>query len=112
MDQMAIAIPSFVPSEAGTAALLSSLRRYVSDFDESSGHSRMCVKVDIEPGATGFSNLNLSCGEPLPNVIWLLPGKMTEAPCAADLIVQILSERLGERAMGAPSARSRLGATE
>lgn len=93
-DQVAVPAPSFVPREENITDVLAALRKYLPDVDDSAVRGRACVKVDVEPNTYGFSNLNLGCGELLPNVFWLLPGKMTEAPCAADIMVRVLSERL------------------
>jgi hypothetical protein len=93
-DQVAVHTPSFEAQPECVESVLKSLKHFVPSVDTSLGRGRACVKVDMEPHAPGFSNLNLVCGEPLPNVFSILPGKMTEAPYAADILSQIVCQRL------------------
>lgn len=56
-----------------------------------------CIKVDFERTGTQQSagrSVNVFYREELPGHIWVLPGKMTEAPYIADEILRIIEKRL------------------
>jgi hypothetical protein len=98
--------PSVDALAENVEAVKTALRRLVPGADLSRCYGRACVKVDIEPTATGFANLNIAFAEPVPNCFWVFPGKMTEAPFAADAVVRALTPRLVARypamAVGSP----------
>jgi hypothetical protein len=56
-----------------------------------------CTKVDVTTRAESIPakrSLNTFFKEELPGHIWILPGKMTEAPFVVDQVVQELCNRL------------------
>lgn len=95
-DQEELAAPSFEPLEANVRRATEALQCLVRDIDLSHLHPRACVKVDMDPGRAaivdrlGFAppQLNISYGEIAADVFWVLPGKMTEAPFAADVLIR------------------------
>jgi|GEM_PF-590518 len=92
------------------------LSRLIRDVTFEDAHGRCCVKVDMDPGkqavsdALGFAppQLNFSCGEPQRNHIWVLPGKMTEAPYLADFLTSYFFQqhRLGNLISAAGDSNS------
>ena len=94
-DQERVTDASFDPIDANIEAIKVALLRLMPRADLTRGYGRACLKVDIDPCATGFANLNVTFGEPVAGYFWVLPGKMSEAPFAADVVVEALSERVG-----------------
>jgi len=94
-DQEQVTDASFDPVDTNIEAVKAALSRLMPRVDFTRCYGRACLKVDIDPCATGFANLNVAFGEPVAGYFWVLPGKMTEAPFAADVVVEALSERMG-----------------
>jgi hypothetical protein len=100
-DQEQVPAPSFEPVEKNIQAVKDALLRLIPGADLSHCRGRTCLKVDMDQGATGFANLNVAFGEPAPGYFWVLPGKMSEAPFAADAVVEAVSGRLGRHGLHA-----------
>jgi glycine/D-amino acid oxidase-like deaminating enzyme len=85
-----------VPESAD--ALREGLRQFFPRFDSSTSIPRACIKVDVggalSASQTGQLKLNCAYGEPVNGHFWVIPGKMTEVPCVAEALVQLLRERL------------------
>jgi glycine/D-amino acid oxidase-like deaminating enzyme len=110
-DQLSVEAPSFNPVEENIRLVKQALRRLIPDVDLTKARGRACIKVDREPELTDKSDLaqrdlvtgregpfvrpslNVSYGEPLPNTLFCLPGKMTEAPFLADLLADLIYTR-------------------
>jgi hypothetical protein len=80
-----------LPSKA--ANLHMALNRLVPGWS-SSGHLDIaCTKVDLAPSGAARS-LNVAIQEAMAGHLCVLPGKMTEAPFATDVLTKMLHERL------------------
>lgn len=99
-DQEELPAPSFDVRSSSVLCATAALRRLVRDIDVATIRPRACVKVDVDPGAgavvhdLGFAppQLDVAVGRISSRVFWALPGKMTEAPVAADLLVRQLCD--------------------
>lgn len=106
-DSTAVTEPCFdtvMPSnvEADRAAL----QRMLGPVDFTYARPRACIKVDQDPGAdvdvfvaadgTSYPRpqLGVTFGQPLPGHLWLLPGKMTEAPYVADKVISVIRDQI------------------
>lgn len=106
-DSTAVTQPSFdtvMPDnvEADKAAL----ERMLRHIDFNGARPRACIKVDQDPGAgvdvfvtaNGTSyprpQLGVTFGQPLPGHLWVLPGKMSEAPYVADCVISVIREQV------------------
>jgi hypothetical protein len=101
-DQIRVAEPKFEPVKEIAESVRQALQRLIEDVDLSKAVARACIKVDMDPGPSdvcegGYARpqLNAAYGEPLTGHIWMLPGKMTEAPFVADMVTKEVCERLG-----------------
>jgi glycine/D-amino acid oxidase-like deaminating enzyme len=100
-DQEKLPSPCSTPCLQQVTAMTRALNRLARGVDLRSARPRACTKVDMDPGADGFvqrlgfapPQLNVSFGRVTEDVFWLLPGKMTEAPFAADVFVRLLCDR-------------------
>ena len=124
-DSAAVTEPSFDPMPGCVEAAQAALRRMLYQVDFTRAYPRACIKVDQDPGAgvdifvaaNGTSyprpQLGVTFGQPLRGHLWLLPGKMTEAPYVADTVISVICDRslprkgLPERlAMGSRGSQS------
>jgi glycine/D-amino acid oxidase-like deaminating enzyme len=53
-----------------------------------------CIKPDVYNQLEDAVNLNISIGEPIPNYLYAVPGKMTESPYLAQSLVNLAEGRL------------------
>ena len=56
-------------------------------------HSNACVKPDIVKGPDSPRSVDIELHEPMPNYFVAFPGKVTESPYMADIIVKEIFER-------------------
>jgi glycine/D-amino acid oxidase-like deaminating enzyme len=102
--------------EADQAAL----RRMLYNVDFGRAKPRACIKVDQDPGAdvdvfvasdgTSYPRpqLGVTFGQPLPGHLWVLPGKMTEAPYVADKVISVIRSQINPTRGSADPARQLL----
>ena len=103
-DQVNVLEPLPDVNEAAIENLKQALQRLIEDVDLAEARARACIKVDSDPGIVdmckgGYARpqLSIAFGEPIPGHIWMLPGKMTEAPYVADIVTEEVCNRLGAR---------------
>jgi glycine/D-amino acid oxidase-like deaminating enzyme len=117
-DSTAVSDPSFdiIPDSIDVAQ--AALRRMLHRVDFTRAQPRACMKVDRDPGAevdifvapdgTSYPRpqLGVTFGQPVPGHLWVLPGKMTEAPYVADTVLSIIRGQLtpGRRGASQPSS--------
>jgi glycine/D-amino acid oxidase-like deaminating enzyme len=93
-------VPTSEPTLSGTRRLQKALKRLIPNADLSLAHARRCCKLSmIRPSdsATPAPNrpqLNVAFGEVPPCHVWVIPGKMTEAPFVVDVLVKTIFDRL------------------
>jgi hypothetical protein len=105
-DSIAVSEPNFETVPEKVDAAHEALKRMLYDVNFSRARARACIKVDHDPGAdvdvfvspAGVSyprpQLGVTFGQPLPGHVWLLPGKMTEAPYVADAVVALIRNQV------------------
>lgn len=99
-DSTAVSEPDTKPVPKQVESAQRALRRMLFRVDFDRAEPRACIKVDQEPSddvdlfvpRVGIPyprpQLGITWGQPLPGHMWMLPGKMTEAPFVADRIVE------------------------
>jgi glycine/D-amino acid oxidase-like deaminating enzyme len=96
-DQVPVPAPSFEPGKDQIEQIKAALQEVASKADVSRGTGRACTKVDVDYATSStksFGNLNIAYDEPIQNIFWVLPGKMTEAPYAARQLGEVLCTRV------------------
>lgn len=89
-----MAEPTYEPIPESVSRVRQALRRMVPDADLSDCVETACIKVDMPADQYADRSLNVAYGEPLPNHVWVLPGKMTEAPFVTDVLANVIFEKL------------------
>lgn len=99
-DSTAVTEPDFKTIPERVESARQALQRMLFRVNFDNAEPRACIKVDQEPrddvdmfvpraGAPyPRPQLGLTWGQPRPGHLWVLPGKMTEAPFVADRIVE------------------------
>lgn len=103
-DQLSVAEPSFESVEEIAETVKQALHRLIEGVDLTKAFARACIKVDMKPeedldlceGGYARPQLNAAYGKPISGHIWMLPGKMTEAPYLADLVIKEICEGLNK----------------
>jgi hypothetical protein len=99
-DAVLVREPSAEPVAETVDLLKRDLENLFPYFDGTAGIGRACIKVDvgraIDVANAPASRMKLSFayGEPLAGHLWVVPGKMTEIPCVAEAIIDLLRDRL------------------
>jgi glycerol-3-phosphate dehydrogenase len=55
-----------------------------------------CIKPDLNSNAGASRSVDVEISEPIPNYIFVLPGKMTESPYVADEVVRLVFDRASD----------------
>jgi len=106
-DSTAVTEPSFDTVMPGNVeADKVALERMLRHVDFTGARPRACIKVDQDPGAgidvfvaadgTSYPRpqLGITYGQPLPGHLWMLPGKMSEAPYVADRVISLIQAQV------------------
>ncbi|MDT4989417.1 MAG: hypothetical protein QOI74_3511 [Micromonosporaceae bacterium] len=93
-DALLVTEPTFVPHRGTTVRLADAIRVRFPGADLRRAAITACVKVDVLDTHPARS-LNLSTVPLAENAVCVLPGKMTEAPIAADMVADHVVGHLG-----------------
>ncbi|MFF9011055.1 NAD(P)/FAD-dependent oxidoreductase [Streptomyces goshikiensis] len=87
--------PTFEPNPEVARRLVEAVVARFPRADISAAHVTACVKVDVIEAPNAARSLNIRVGELAQDVLYVLPGKMTEAPFTADVVAREIVGRLG-----------------
>lgn len=87
--------PTFEPNPDVARWLAEAVVARFPRADISAAHLSACVKVDVIETPNAARSLNIRVGELARDVLYVLPGKMTEAPFTADVVAREIIGRLG-----------------
>lgn len=75
-------------------ALRAAIARLIPGWSDPHAIDVACTKVDVPASVDDARSLSVAMGEPAPGHVYVLPGKMTEAPYISDRLTAFVHERL------------------
>lgn len=75
-------------------ALRAAITRLIPGWSDPHAIDVACTKVDVAASVDDARSLSVSMGEPVHGHVYVLPGKMTEAPYISDRLTAFVHERL------------------
>lgn len=93
-DAIPLDYPNYEINSDGVNHILTGLLRFFPDWDGDVLGVTACIKTDVSEDPSRSRSLDVTIGEPKPNHITIMPGKMTEAPYLTDLLCRVVFDRI------------------
>jgi hypothetical protein len=94
-DAELVGEPSFTPTEPAVTNIVRAAQRRFPIARKLDMQVTACVKVDVEETLNQDRSLNVKVVEIADGVVCALPGKMTETPVTANIVIDSVFARLG-----------------
>ncbi len=92
-DALNIDVPDITPVETQSGLVISAAQRLYQQASATVPLVTACLKPDLKSTATAARSVGVDIHEPKAGFIFALPGKMTESPCLADKLVELVEEK-------------------
>jgi glycine/D-amino acid oxidase-like deaminating enzyme len=92
-DAVVIDEPDFSPISDRVASVQAAAQRLYYQAYQQPTLATACLKPDLSSTSNKARSVGIDIHEPKPGYIFALPGKMTESPCLADMLVTMAEER-------------------